>query len=301
MSNQLGTLNSALILQEALSLVYTIRPELKSITLDLDPMGALQNQTVISRLKTIPTVVNGTDAIPDVTTTDVPVTLSYDKKVGATFTAAQLNSTNRNLIREMAEPIARAMANYMVDAVAALWLKANYANETVQATPDYTTMVDLRKALVFRGIHGDRFAAVSSDVYALLLEDPRMNRFYKAFLAPGTDPIEQGELIQTAGFARIFEYPAIPTGENLIGFAGTKESVILASRPPLDPREAFGVGGVPFPGNFEIISDPVTGMSAAAVEWIDPQTLACQVYLKWIFGVAKGNSAAGQRLVSSAT
>jgi len=300
MSNQLGTLNSALILQEALSLVYTIRPELRSITLDLDPMGALQNQTVITRLKSIPTVVNATDSIPDVTTTDVPVTLSYDKKVGATFTAAQLNSTNRNLIREQAEPIARAMANYMVDAVAALWTTANFTNETVQATPDYTTMVDLRKALVSRGIHGERYAAVSSDVYALLLEDPRMNRFYKSFLAPGTDPIEQGELIQTAGFARIFEYPAIPTANNMIGFAGTKESVILASRPPLDPREAFGAGGVPFPGNFEIITDEVTGMSAAAVEYIDPSTLACTVYLKWIFGVAKGNTAAGQRLVSSA-
>jgi hypothetical protein len=300
MSNQLGTLNSALILQEALSLVYTIRPELRVITKDLDPMGALQNQTVITRLKTIPTVVDATDTIPDVSTTDVPVTLSYAKKVGATFTAAQLNSTNRNLVREMAEPIARAMANQMVDSVAALWTTANFTNETVQAAPDYTTLVELRKQLVSRGIHGDRFMAVSPGVYQLLLEDPRCNRFYKAFLAPGTDPIEQGELLQTAGFARIFEYPDIPLTNHMIGFAGTAESVILASRPPLDPREAFGAGGVPFPGNFEIITDPVTGMSAAAVEWIDPSTLAIQVYLKWIYGVAKGNSAAGERLVSSA-
>jgi hypothetical protein len=66
----------------------------------------------------------------------------------------------------------------------------------------------------------------------------------------------------------------------------------------MDPREAFG-GSVPFPGNFEIITDPVTGFSAAAVEFIDPLTLNVSVYMKWIYGVAVGNASAGQRLISA--
>lgn len=298
MANSLGTLNSALILQEALSLVFTKRPLLSAISKDLEPMGARQGQTVLTRLKSVPSVVNDTEELPSFNTTDVPVTLSYSKRVGATFTSAQLNSTARNLIQELAEPIAVAMANSIVDSVAALWTTGNFANETVDNAPNYNSLVNLRAALIGRGIHGNRYLSVNSATYAALLEDPLITRPNR-FMAMGQDIIQTGEIAGVAGFENVFEYPAIPSSSHLTGFACTPEAVVLASRPPQDPREAFG-GNIPFPGNFEIISDPTTGFSAAAVEYINPLTLDVTVYLKWIYGVAVGNAAAGQRLVYQA-
>jgi len=297
-TNNLGTLNSSLILQRSLSLVFSKRPLLSAISKDLEPMGARQGQTVLTRLKSVPSVVNDTEELPAFNTTDVPVTLSYSKRVGATFTSAQLNSTARNLIDELAEPIAVAMANSIVDSVAALWTTGNFANETVDNAPSYNTLVNLRAALIGRGIHGNRYLSVNGATYSALLEDPLITRPNR-FMAMGFDIIQTGEIAGVAGFENVFEYPALPTGSHLTGFACTPEAVVLASRPPQDPREAFG-SGIPFPGNFEIITDPVTGFSAAAVEYINPLTLDVTVYLKWIYGVAVGNAAAGQRLVSAA-
>jgi hypothetical protein len=298
MSNSLGTLNSALILQTALSLVFTKRPLLQAISKDLEPMGAKQGQTVLTRLKSVPSVVNDTEELPSFTTTDVPVTLSYSKRVGATFTSAQLNSTSRNLIEELAEPIAIAMANSIVDSVGALWTSSNFANETVDNAPSYATLVNLRKAFIDRGIHGNRYLSVNPATYAAFLEDPLITRPNR-YMAQGTDIIQTSEIAGVAGFSNIFEYPAITTANHMTGFACTPEAVVLASRAPQDPREAFG-GNIPFPGNFEVLSDPLTGFSAAAVEFINPLTLDVTVYLKWIYGVAVGNSAAGQRLVYQA-
>ena len=298
MSNSLGTLNSALILQTALSLVFTKRPLLQAISKDLEPMGAKQGQTVLTRLKSVPSVVNDTEELPSFTTTDVPVTLSYSKRVGATFTSAQLNSTSRNLIEELAEPIAIAMANSIVDSVGALWTSSNFENETVDNAPSYATLVALRKAFIDRGIHGNRYLSVNPATYAAFLEDPLITRPNR-YMAQGTDIIQTSEIAGVAGFSNIFEYPAITSANHMTGFACTPEAVVLASRAPQDPREAFG-GNIPFPGNFEVLSDPMTGFSAAAVEFIDPLTLNVTVYLKWIYGVAVGNAAAGQRLVYQA-
>jgi hypothetical protein len=261
-------------------------------------MGAKQGQTVLTRLKSVPSVVNDTEELPSFTTTDVPVTLSYSKRVGATFTSAQLNSTSRNLIEELAEPIAIAMANSIVDSVGALWTTSNFANETVSNAPSYNTLVDLRKAFIDRGIHGNRYLSVNAATYAALLEDPLITRPNR-FMALGQDIIQTSEIAGVAGFSNIFEYPSLSTAAHMTGFACTPEAVVLASRAPQDPREAFG-GNIPFPGNFEVLTDPMTGFSAAAVEFINPLTLDVTVYLKWIYGVAVGNSAAGQRLVYQA-
>lgn len=294
MSNTLGTLSSALIIQEALSLVFTKRPLLKKISKDLAPQGALLNQQVISRIHTVPSVGNFGSGITSKVDTDVPVTLNKFKQVGYSFTAAELNATDRNLVQESAEPIAVAMANDIIDSVAALYLGSNFSNYTLDATPSYTTLVNMRKALIGRGNHGDRFAVVNPDVYALLLEDPLCNRFYKVM---GNDPIVDGELAQVAGFSNIFEYPSLPTTDHLTGFAGTMDSVVFAGRVPKDPREALP--NAPLNGNIEIITDPISGLSVMAVEQIDVATLSATVYLAYIYGVAVGNPVAGQRLVSA--
>jgi hypothetical protein len=294
MANTLGTLSSSLILQEALSLVFTQRPELRMISKDLQPTNAKLNQTVISRTFAVPSVGDFPNGVQNKVDTDVPVTLNRFKQVGYEFTATELNSTDRNLIRESAQPLAIAMGNAIIDSVAALYTSGNYTNATTDASPGYDTLVTLRKALVSRGCQGPRWGLVNPDVYAALLNDPLCNRQYKD---QGADPIADGLLPNIAGFTSLFEYPALPTTGNLTGFFGTAESVVLATRVPTDPREVLPMA--PATANAEVITDPRSGFSVLAVEKVDYDNLSAKVYMAWIYGVAVGNATCGQRLISA--
>lgn len=302
MANSLGTLNSAIIIQRALELVFTKRPLLKNISLgfknlDGSVSGAKLGQEVLARIKTIPTVGDFGDGPTAATTTDVPVTLDQEKEIHHEFTREEYNGTDRQLVDEAAEPMAVALANHMVDAIAALWVDANFSNNTTVASAwTYTnTLVVLRKALQSRGAPEDgRFFVANSDVYAALLTDPVV---VAALNNPANgNAIQTGKLPMVAGLA-IDEYPSLPSADNLIGFAGTPDSTVYAARAHKDPREILP--NAPFPGNFGIVTEPKTGLSIAVTEWIDAATLNANVRLSWIYGVAKGNANNGQILNSA--
>jgi hypothetical protein len=298
MSNTLGTLApSSIIIQEALDLVFTVRPLLNEISLDMKADGVKQGQAVLSRIFSVPAVGNFGDSADNRSDTDVSVTINAFKQVMHTFTAAEYNQTDRALVRESAMPIAVAIANHMVDAIAALWLEANFSNETVLATGwDYEHMVDVRKAMQTRGMPegAPRFYVGNADVYASLLKDPTIVAALNNSQNGGA--ISSGRLPNVAGFA-LSEYPACPTTNNMVGFAGTKDSCVLATRLPTDPRELLP--NVPYAGTFTPITNARTGLSVILNEYIDQTTLAVTTRVLWCYGVAKGNGANGQRIVSA--
>lgn len=298
MANSLGTLASGTVLTRALELVFTKRPILNSISLDLSADTIKLGETVKSRIHSVPTVGSFPSAATAKTDTDVSVTVDQAKQIRHTFTSAELSSTDRNLVEEAAEPMAVAIANHMVDALAALWLPANYTNETVEAVADadYETLTVLRQALTGRGAPDNRFAAVSAAVYKELLNDPLCNRAAKN---AGNDPIVDGRLQGIAGFSEIFEYPALLTTSNLVGFAGSKDSAVIASRIPTNPASILPNASVP--GSIGVITEPKTGLSVLVAEWIDMASLSAEVMVVWQYGVAKGNANNGQRLVHTAT
>lgn len=309
MSNTLGTLSGSLVLQRVLELVFTMRPILNRITFSaVDPFSgsreAKLNQTVYARTIAIPTVGNFGDAAAAVTTTDVPVTISAHKQVFHTFTLAEYNATDRRLVDEAAMPMAVAMANQMVDAIAALWVKASFPGPTQEnifsvANSDYDALIAVRKSLIDRGVPAGlpKFGAVSTGVYATMLADPRLTEADKN--PTGDMSIRTGVIRNVLDFD-IFEYPALPTGENLQGFFGTPDSTVLAVRVPSNPEEVLGQG-VKFPGNLGYITEPRTGLTVMAEQWIDADTLAANTRLHWMYGCAKGNANNGQRLVTAST
>ena len=297
MSNTLGTLSSSLILQSSLSLAFTMRPELKLIAKDFSAQQVKYGQSVISRIASVPSVTDfSAAAASDFNTVDVPVTINQFKRVQMRFTAEQYMATSRNLIEEAAKPVAVALSNYIVDQAAALMIAGNFANSTVSASPDYSTLVALDGALVGRGIHGDKFLIANNSAYMALLQDPLVTR-PNIYRPAGEEVISTGAIGGLAGFGYVGRYPALPATGNLIGFAGTNEAIVCASRLPDDPTTL--TNGLPFGGRIEAITDPATGFSVLAVEYIDPATLALNTYLAFQFGVAVGNAAAGQRLVSA--
>lgn len=298
MANNLGTLSGALILQEALSLVTTVRPVLSRFSLGLTDLdgkagAAMLNQTVKTRTLTIPPVETFGTGAQDVTTTDVPVTLTDMKEIHVAFTPAQYNATDRNLITEQAKAIATAFSNYIVDTAAAQWLAANYAGQVTQ-NGGYTydnTVRAMRKALSVAGVPRDRrFFLVNEDVYDALLGD---EMFVRALNRPlNADALNTGVLPETLGLF-IDEYPALPgNGENLVGFGGHPESTLVAIRPMQNPEELLP--GVGFPGKIAQITDPRTGLTVTVTQWIDA-LLNANTRISWLQGFAPGDKAKGIR------
>jgi len=311
--NVLGTLATATIVQEALALVFAKRPILNSVSLGFtDRNGspiAQFGQQVITRTFGIPSVVDFGSAASARADVDVPVTLNQFKQLRYEFTPQQYSGTNRDLIAESAEPMAVALANFMVDAIGALWTIGNFPARTgadavangatstktaVASGWDYSHLVDVRSTINKAGVpQFRRFYVGNSDVYGSLLNDPRI---VAALYNPqNMDAIKTGKLPNVAGFD-IDEYPNLPTTGNLVGFAGTPDSTVYAQRVPRDPREVLK--GAPFPGNIGIVSEPRTGLSVMVTEHINVDTLVAVTRLIWMYGVAPGNPNNGQLIVT---
>lgn len=306
MPNTLGTLATSLIVQRALELVFTKRPILNSIALDVvdresgSPIAQF-NQAVLTRTFGVATVNDfgtGDTARADA---DVSITLDKFKEVHHEFTVQEYSGTSRNLVEESAEPIAVAMANHMVDAVAALWTSSNFTESTtLGAGWDYDHLVDVRKKLNQQGTPDlRRYYIANSDVYASILTDPRVVAAFNNSNNQGA--ITSGVLPNVAGFT-LAEYPACPTTGNLVGFAGYYASCVMACRVPKNPTEVLPGAG--FPGNIGIVTESRTGLSVMVTEWINPESLACNTRIVWMYGVAKGNETTngktGHRIISAA-
>lgn len=302
MSNTLGTLNATLVTQRALELVFTKRPLLNMVSLNTRDLGgnqtALYNQQVTSRILSIPAVNTFNSGADNASYTDVSVTMSNFKEVHLAFTPAEYNATSRNLLDEAAEPCAVAIANHLADAVAAIWTTTNFTNITTVASGwSYSnTLLPVRNALAGRGVpESGWFFAMNSAVYGALLGDTTV---VAALNNPSNaDAIKTGKLPQVAGLMPI-EYPAIPNTGNMVGFAGTKDTVVLASRVPANPADIMP--GVPYPGTFEVVTDPGTGFSVVLNKYIGQSDLSANYRILVMYGVAKGAATNGQVLRTAA-
>lgn len=312
--NSLGTLATATIVQEALALVFTKRPILNQISMGFtDKNGspvAAYNQAVITRTLAIPTVQNFGGTISAKADVDVSVTLNNFKEVGYNFTPVEYSSTNRDLIRETAEPMAIALANAMVDAIAAKWTIANFptrtqadavangatVSKTVKAAGwDYAHLVDVRTTLNKAGVPDfKRFYVGNSDVYGSMLNDGRI--VYALNNPDNAGAIKSGKLPEVVAGLSLGEYAALPTTGNLVGFAGSPDSTVFAARVPRDPRELMP--GLTIPGNMGIITEPRTGLSVLVLEYITMSDLSITTKLVWMYGTAVGNANNGQLITT---
>jgi hypothetical protein len=236
----------------------------------------------------------GTGAV-DTAYTDVPVTLSNFKEVHLAFTPQEYSSTNRDLLDEAAEPVAVAIANHLVDAIAALWIAANFANSTIVASGwTYTnTLIVLRNALAGRGVPDGIpwFFCCNTNVYGTLLTDSLV---VSALNNPANaEAIRTGRLPQAGGLMPM-EYPALPGTGNMVGFAGSRDSTVIATRVVTNPENAMP--GVTYPGTFEVVTEPRTGLRVILNKYIGQADLKANYRVLLMYGTAKGNGNNGQIL-----
>lgn len=298
-ANSLGTLSGDLVAREALAVLKYEHPLLSAISSDFSAENAAFGQAVKTRLRGIPSVTDYSAttgyASSDVTTTDVSVTINAHKAVQIKFTANELAGTNRDLFGENVETAHSGLADAFYAALFALITAGNFTNATTKVTASLARadIVAMAKALFNRKVQrAGRFCLLNADTYEKIMSDTAVVNLATAQQA---DLIAEYKLPRIAGFDMI-QAVDLPSTGNLTGFSGHPSSLALATRVPNDYTAVFGGAGA---GAITTVSSPDSGISVALCQYVDHTLGAAFWRIAVMYGVAVGNAAAGQRLISA--
>jgi hypothetical protein len=303
----LGTLNAAIVTLRVMSFLRKQVPALNVISTDFSSEGANFNQDVIARVVTAPAVAeydaaNGGYNSTGTTVVDIPVKMDKHKHVTIEFNVNELSSTNRNLIDEQAKAAAYSLSKDLVDAVIGKMTKANFPTETVEtiANTQRSTLGKLRKDLSTQGASPyGRNAILCGDAFEALTDDTKITS--SDFNSKNEEANNAtGVLHGIKGFDSVVEYIDLPAANNLTGFAGTRDSLVVSTRLPKDPALVMPelAGG----GKVEVITEGDAGGMAMLVRtWYDWKAGKVFFSLVWMYGAAVGVPGQGRRLVSAAT
>jgi hypothetical protein len=308
--SNLGTIAGTLVTQRTLELLKFIFPPITRFTTDFSDQPATFNQTIMTRTIAIPTVqtystaTGWTDAVAQ--TTDVPVVINNHKGVPITFNEQLLASTMRRLFDEFSEAAAYALGKNLVDALYANLTDANFTNNTVSTSAAFAraTVVDIGTALTLRGVPlglGNRTMLLWPAAFGNLEKDASMIQF--ATNVPRPD-IMTGGPTPASAFAipieafDIYSAPNLPSNNaNLVGFAGSKSALIIATRMPNDYTSVFPGASS---GNIQTVTDPDIGMSVMQVQYTNHTLGTATSRIAFMYGTAAGQTNAGQMVKAAA-
>ena len=315
------TLSTTQILELVLDAFKVRLPFLVSaFATDFSGERAKFNQTVNARIAGLPTVqsydsstgykANATDAKSLMN--DVPVTIDQHKHVPIKLDFLDQNSTVNeiNLLEEATMNCGYVLAKSIADYCLGLVTAANFSQTSTftTANSDLDMLNNIRTDLNGIGANTTgRFGIVNSDVMSTLTTDSRVaSGDYHGQRINGES---LGVLRSIQGFGNVWEYPDLPANsENLSGFFGTKESVILATRVPSDTNDVAQSMGIPQIASFDTLTDPDTGLTLLGIKWIEQGTFDVYCTVAVMYGAVAGKQGgsagdktdyAGHRLVTA--
>jgi hypothetical protein len=306
----LGTIAGTLITQRTLELLKFVFPPLTRFNSDFSDMPATYGQTIMTRtivmpvVQTYSTATGWTDAVAQ--TADVPIVINNYKGIPITFNEQLLASTMRRLFDEFAEAQAYQLGKSLVDTIYALLTDANFTNNTISASTAFnrSAIVDIGVALTLRGVPlglMNRTMLLWPAAFGNLEKDPSMIQF--GTNVPRPELITEGITGQSAFFVSVesfdvYSAPNMPSNNaNLVGFAGSKSALCIATRLPSDYTTILP--GASF-GNVQTVTDPDIGMSVQQVQYVNHTLATATSRLSLMFGAAAGQTAAGQLIKAAA-
>lgn len=296
------TLSTTQILELVLDAFKVRLPFLVSaFATDFSSEKAKLNQTVNARIAGLPTVqdYDGTDgykanaADAKSLLNDVPVTIDQHKHVPIKldFLDAASTVSQINLLEEATMNCGYVLAKAIADYCLSLVKAANFSAKSVftVVNSDLDMLVALREAMNGQGTNTmGRFGIVGSGVMSSLTTDTRIASGDYHGQRIGAEAL--GHLIGIQGFSDIWEYPDTPdNGENMTGFFGTKESIILATRVPSDTNEIAKAAGIPQIASFETLTDEDTGLTLLGIKWIEQGTFDVYCTVAVMYGAVAGS------------
>jgi hypothetical protein len=298
MPNTNATVNSAIIAQTALTTLLAKFPILARIATDFSASSVKFNQDIVTHIVT-PTVARDFDQatgyVPDdQAQVDVPVKIDKHAYAGYAITDVERSTSQIDLNQRYADKVAYALGRKVCDDLMALIVTANFPNESAVAEANFKrdSVVDIGTKLNKRFIPDmGRFMFLNSDYYNALQKDEAL---YKAYITPAaSNVVVSGVLPDVNGFT-VIEYSALPeNAENLVGFAGIREGLIMAARVPDVPQNTGDTV-------IRVVTDPRTGLSVQVRDRYDGRLGKQEVSFTLMYGFATGNAPVLERIVSSA-
>ena len=298
-ANSLGTLAGELAIQRSLSLLKFTYPFLFAISTDFSQENAAFGQTVMTRLKSAlqaneydPETGYGSNAA---TTVDVPVVINHNIGVPITFNVNELGSTTRDLFGEQTDGMHSAIADAIIASLFGNITAGNFTNHTDSKLSLFgrPVMRAWSKNMSSRKVaKGGRFALLNPDFHEKLGQDSSIVQL-SAFQKP--EIITEMDLPRVAAF-QPYVADSLPTANALAGFAGTSETLAVATRVPNDYTKALpGASN----GNVSVVTNLDTGISVQQVQYVNHDLAAATSRLALMFGTAPGNKTTGERLLQT--
>lgn len=300
MPNTLGTSNATLIAQKALEELVALLPVLGQIATDHTAENAKFGETIIVHEVAAAAAVPFDKAVGYVPSNrsqvDIPVALNQHVHHTYYVDVTEASSSRVDLIARFAKTGAYAIGASLVNSLCALITEANFAGKTVKALGagqdgfDRKSLVLLSKALDERAVAPfGRFALLNPSYFASLMMD---NAMLTVLLQAGAAAVTSGKLPSLHGF-EISQFTSLPhNDEDLVGFAGTRTGLAMATRIPDDPGVNSGNCSI------SVATEPTTGISVQVREWYEPTLAQFRRSYTLMYGVAKGQTDCIQRIVS---
>lgn len=296
MANTLGSTNGTLIGRQILTTLLEEFPLLKLISADFSDESALFGQEV--KIKLPGTLTAGTYhtengyTATDVSQADFPITINQHPHVTYGFNDQERTSHDFHLVDRFARNGAHALGKHFMDSLMALITAANFAHDEEQtvANFDRTIINKLRKVQNARKLpQMARYMVLNSDLHENVANDTQL------IANPGSpaDTVRSGRLGVVHGFETL-EYAHLPSNaENLVGFCGLPEGLLIAARLPVLP-DTKALGG----GSVENVTEPSTRLSLQVRSWYDWQKGKEFRTYTMMYGVAAGNPECLDRIVT---
>ncbi|EIP96870.1 P22 coat protein [Opitutaceae bacterium TAV1] len=259
-------------------------PAVNRMGTDFRPDRLKLNQTYIAHVPGIPLVAdydagnggyrNGSQSARGLLT-DLPILVNRHKHVPLKWTHLESIKDNKQRYAEVIGNAGYALAKAVIDDLLSEVKFANFSEESVIAVADsdleaftgVTGKMNKRGALT-----NGRTAIINTDVANVFGADTRVSsKDYHGQQVGGTS---LRRWTNVAGFAEIFEYPDMPVnGENLTGFAfDSRAFALLAGIPDDFDPVVIAQLGIPQVMGRDVVTDPDTGITMAAVSWQEPGT-----------------------------
>lgn len=220
---------------------------------------------------------------------DVPVTLDSFKVVVVNVTWLMQIASKIELYKEAIRNYGYALGKYVVDTALTKVVAANFTNQVQVALNNFTLDTidgDVRNQLNAQKAYArGRFMLLNTPAASKLGSDDRVRSslFYGALNG------DQGYRMwrNLGGFSWIREYPDLFAGGNLVGYAGDKRGVAVATR-RIDFANVAEQLGVTKVMDFYPMSDAESGVEMTGVAWQEQGTGNVYVGCGLLFGIGAG-------------
>lgn len=292
MANALNGVFMTRISQLTLDALLTYPLPVTSFWTDFSSDVSTYGNAVTTRYPNALTAQNFAAAKTAIDSNTVARTITLDKYIGVPvqFTDTEMSFSDVALMDMFVKPAVTALFENVMASALALVTPTNYSSNTVIAAANFTAanVAAVARIQTAAKVPLNNRHIIAPPTYAeVLKKDTALSAAYA--YGPG-NTIRDGVVPQVYGY-QVHEWNGtIPTTNNLAAIAYVPQSLLLAVRPPANPRNWYG--------EVRNITDPATGLTIQFRDYYD----GTQQRTEWcfIYGVQIGNPGGLTRITSVA-